>query len=366
MRVGRRQFLTRTAAAAAFLTARRVAAAPEAVTVAAAGDCIITRRIRNVADPDFLALAAVFQHADAGFANCEMTFHDLAGYPAPTGACGDLNLVADPAVVGDLAWAGLNLMTAANNHGGDYGPEGLLQTLEQLERAGITAAGAGANLAQARAPRFRSTPAWPHRARRLRVDDARRHGGESGALGNSRAVRASILFACRRCTDCRANGSPRCATRRRRSNARAAGAAAHRNRASSVPRRHVPRSAGADGDFGSVARRRRGHRRRGAARASRGRRGARHHPRARERPDARISRRRSCSRSRAHASTPAPMRFSATGRTSSAESRSTTAGRSSTASEISTSRQRRSGRSPKRSTRIAASRALRRRISSRR
>jgi poly-gamma-glutamate capsule biosynthesis protein CapA/YwtB (metallophosphatase superfamily) len=155
--VDRRQFVVRTVAAGAALATRGLARASTPLTIAAAGDCIITRPVRQVADPDFLALVRLFQTADVGFANCEMTFHDLAGYPAPTGACGDLNLVADPAIAGELAWAGMNLMTVANNHGGDYGPGGLLATLDHLRAAGITTAGGGANLAQARAPRYRST-----------------------------------------------------------------------------------------------------------------------------------------------------------------------------------------------------------------
>jgi len=158
IRVGRRQFLAGSAAAAAVFAARRAAGGPASITIAAAGDCIITRSVRNIDDPDFVALTRVFQAADVGFANCEMTFHDLAGYPAPTGACGDLNLVADPRLAVDLASTGMNLMTVANNHGGDYGPAGLLATLDCLQAAGIVAAGGGANLTEARAPRFRSTP----------------------------------------------------------------------------------------------------------------------------------------------------------------------------------------------------------------
>ncbi len=157
MQLKRREFVAQTAAAL-FLAARGLRGAPTSLTVAAGGDCIFTRRIRQIDDPDFLALARVFQTADIGFGNCEMTFHDLAtGYPAATGACGDLNLVSDPTIVRDLAWAGINLMTVANNHGGDYGPAGLLATLDNLRAADITAAGGGLNIAQARAPNFRST-----------------------------------------------------------------------------------------------------------------------------------------------------------------------------------------------------------------
>jgi poly-gamma-glutamate synthesis protein (capsule biosynthesis protein) len=158
MRVDRRQFVAQAAAAAIVLAGRRLRGAPPSITVAAAGDCIITRGVRQLDDADVRALARLFQDADVGFGNCEMTFHDLAGSPAPTGACGDLNLIADPKIVGDLAWAGFNLMTVANNHGGDYSGGGLLATIEHLRAAGITAAGGGANIAQARAPRVRSTP----------------------------------------------------------------------------------------------------------------------------------------------------------------------------------------------------------------
>ena len=157
MRVSRRGFVTLTASAVAALATRRLLAAPPRLTLAAAGDCIITRGVRQIDDPDFLGLARIFQQSDVGFANCEMTFHKYAGFPSPTGACGDLNLIADPSIAGDLAWAGINLMTVANNHGGDYGPGGLLATIDQLHAVGITSAGGGANLAQARAPGYRTT-----------------------------------------------------------------------------------------------------------------------------------------------------------------------------------------------------------------
>jgi poly-gamma-glutamate capsule biosynthesis protein CapA/YwtB (metallophosphatase superfamily) len=158
--VDRRSFLgalSTLGAAGATLRFRALAeGAP--LTVAAAGDCIITRRLSVLEEPRFLDVVRLFREADVGFGNCEMTLHDVEGYPAPTGPCGDLNLMAEPAIAGELAWAGLNLMALANNHAGDYGPEGLLATLNNLAQAGVTAAGAGANLAEARAPRFRDTP----------------------------------------------------------------------------------------------------------------------------------------------------------------------------------------------------------------
>lgn len=51
-----------------------------------------------------------------------------------------------------LAAAGFDVLTLANNHTMDYGLEGLQHTREALTAAGIRHAGAGDNLAQARAP----------------------------------------------------------------------------------------------------------------------------------------------------------------------------------------------------------------------
>ena len=66
-------------------------------------------------------------------------FHDLEGYPAHVANCGDLNLFAEPAIADELAWTGFTMMSVANNHAGDYGPQGLLATMENLER--VAAAG---------------------------------------------------------------------------------------------------------------------------------------------------------------------------------------------------------------------------------
>ena len=51
-----------------------------------------------------------------------------------------------------LARAGFNIVSLANNHSLDYGPQGLEDTRSALEKAGIQGVGAGRNLAEARAP----------------------------------------------------------------------------------------------------------------------------------------------------------------------------------------------------------------------
>jgi poly-gamma-glutamate synthesis protein (capsule biosynthesis protein) len=59
---------------------------------------------------------------------------------------------APPAAADALAQLGVHCVTLANNHALDFGAEALLDTVEHLRAAGIAAVGAGADLAQARAP----------------------------------------------------------------------------------------------------------------------------------------------------------------------------------------------------------------------
>ena len=62
---------------------------------------------------------------------------------------------APPAVLRSLAATGFDLLTFANNHTFDQRPAGLLETLEQIEAAGIGSVGSGRDCARARAPAVR-------------------------------------------------------------------------------------------------------------------------------------------------------------------------------------------------------------------
>jgi len=58
-----------------------------------------------------------------------------------------------PADVAPLAsFAGFDVLTLANNHADDYGPQALLDTIRAVHAAGMQTIGAGANEAQARRP----------------------------------------------------------------------------------------------------------------------------------------------------------------------------------------------------------------------
>lgn len=57
-----------------------------------------------------------------------------------------------PSAIAALKKAGITTVTLANNHSMDYGATGLLDTLQQLDKAGIGHVGAGENLVAARKP----------------------------------------------------------------------------------------------------------------------------------------------------------------------------------------------------------------------
>jgi len=63
-----------------------------------------------------------------------------------------INYRMNPRNVGCLTAADLDCCVLANNHTLDWGREGLTETLRVLREAGLSVAGAGANLAQARTP----------------------------------------------------------------------------------------------------------------------------------------------------------------------------------------------------------------------
>ena len=63
----------------------------------------------------------------------------------------------DPALLPGIVRAGIDVVTLANNHIGDAGRTGVVQSVRNVKRAGLLHAGAGANLAAARKPAWIET-----------------------------------------------------------------------------------------------------------------------------------------------------------------------------------------------------------------
>jgi poly-gamma-glutamate synthesis protein (capsule biosynthesis protein) len=125
-------------------------------TLALVGDSIITRKISVYTEPAFTRVIDLIRHADAAFANLEMLFHDYEPYASA--ASGGTYMRADPALVKDLVWAGFDMVSRANNHAGDYGVLGMNLTTKYVAEAGLTQAGVGQSLAEAREAKFLETP----------------------------------------------------------------------------------------------------------------------------------------------------------------------------------------------------------------
>jgi poly-gamma-glutamate synthesis protein (capsule biosynthesis protein) len=163
----RRTFLKTATQAAAVAAASRLvppggpdeaAALPRRATLVAVGDCLISRRISELRDPDFLALAELLRGADCAWGNCELVLADSREvYPAQKGF--DPHGIAPPWGADELRWLGLDFVGTANNHIVDFGTEGLLATLRNLDRAGIVHAGSGADLEEASRPVLFDSPA---------------------------------------------------------------------------------------------------------------------------------------------------------------------------------------------------------------
>ena len=126
------------------------------LTMALAGDAIISRKLSVYQEPAFLKMIDLIRSADMAFANLEMLFHDYEHYPMHQG--GGTYMRGDPDLANDLAWAGFDLISLANNHAGDYGVDGMRLTLKYVEQAGMVGAGVGESLMQAREAKFLETP----------------------------------------------------------------------------------------------------------------------------------------------------------------------------------------------------------------
>lgn len=133
---------------------------------AAGGDLLGPYRPRfRLDDPALKQVSRLFQEADAGFANLEGNLFDpwtFAGYPAAEnggfeqGGVGG-GPVLNRAVAAELKKMGISMVSTANNHSMDWDAEGLLETLKNLDEAGIAHAGTGRSLLHARAPGFVDT-----------------------------------------------------------------------------------------------------------------------------------------------------------------------------------------------------------------
>lgn len=120
-------------------------------TVLAVGDVFLDRKYPT----------EVFSHVQEWFDSADLL---LGNHEGPLSQSGQQRLFypwlsiinSTPEMVEGLEAAGFDIISLANNQSMNYGPEGLMDSIELLERAGIDACGAGENKAAAEAPAVRT------------------------------------------------------------------------------------------------------------------------------------------------------------------------------------------------------------------
>ena len=131
------------------------------------------------------AVRTLIEGADLAIANFENPAPDRPRWHT-TGTV----FSADPALIDGLANAGIDYVSLANNHIGDAGRAGLLQTIDNLEERGIAASGAGANLAEAR--RAGILEAGGQRVAILAYDTIAKYYGASATGAGSAQLSAAV------------------------------------------------------------------------------------------------------------------------------------------------------------------------------
>lgn len=96
------------------------------------GDSIITRSMSVFHEPDFLELVEVLRGSDVTVTNAEILFHDYED--APTTVSGGTYMRAEPRLIEELRFLGVDMVACANNHAYDFGENGVLTNIANLER----------------------------------------------------------------------------------------------------------------------------------------------------------------------------------------------------------------------------------------
>jgi poly-gamma-glutamate capsule biosynthesis protein CapA/YwtB (metallophosphatase superfamily) len=120
------------------------------------GETMAVRPFSVHTEPEFLSIMKLLRESDVAYTHLEMNLgssEELAW--AARGAIGGAGyLIAEPRIAEDLKWAGIDIMSLAQNHSMDWGAAGMLSTIKACNKVGIAGAGTGRDLEEARGPVF--------------------------------------------------------------------------------------------------------------------------------------------------------------------------------------------------------------------
>ena len=148
---------TRTVRIVAGTTPMPIVRDAQPVTLLFAGDIMLSRSVGDSMNAKhdwtwpFARIASVTASADLAFANLETTV-STRGVKNGCGFC----FRADPNAVAGLVSAGFDVLSVANNHIWDFGPQAFADTLGYLAVSDISAVGGGRNDVEARTPVVRT------------------------------------------------------------------------------------------------------------------------------------------------------------------------------------------------------------------
>lgn len=120
---------------------------PGDIIVTGVGDMIFNEQISKLPELYHQQLFRLMQEADIAYGNLEFSINEHPEAQRPF-----YNFRAPMDFAWEVAAIGINLVSMANNHALDFGPEGLKDCLKALDHAQITYAGAGLTLAAAHEP----------------------------------------------------------------------------------------------------------------------------------------------------------------------------------------------------------------------
>jgi poly-gamma-glutamate synthesis protein (capsule biosynthesis protein) len=127
-----------------------------AFTLVGIGDLLYSHPMANSLDGDFQKVVELIRRGDVTIGNQEGVFIDLKGFKGQ--GYGNGLLWGEGTLAKDMKAMGVRMVSVANNHATDWGPEGLLETCRLLDEQGIAHAGGGRTLQEARKAGVLSTP----------------------------------------------------------------------------------------------------------------------------------------------------------------------------------------------------------------
>lgn len=127
-------------------------------TIIAGGDVMLARDMpgrvaKGGVSAPFHGVSSLLERADITLVNLECVLSGKGDF-LNKGERRPFYYRCPPAMVNVLVEAGISMVTTANNHAVDFGPEALADQSQILKEAGIAYAGSGANLEQATHPVF--------------------------------------------------------------------------------------------------------------------------------------------------------------------------------------------------------------------